>query len=664
MITNIGKKIIGKYLLGTAPSYASYIAIGCGPKPGSTNAEIINQLPYCFSEYWLVEGDLEGTDYNANKIFISTNAPTSIDDLTDNILGKTVSMVPATVSYADPFDNNGRFSQEGLTSIEKYSNNDHPKDISCDIVNDFCTLGNHTGVEYKSIIVDVVPEEFLYQGNINVNTTVDKVALDFEMFRVPISSKGYITEDGVDKMLFAAELPSEERYEITEVGLYSAESNTQAGNYDSKILFSFSDQENWQLNTENSTVSSSTDQALTNQFPIITEKFTGISDDFIERADNAIAIQTTSDNDAFLSTARLNRFERTRFLNSTYLLNGGASHILNDLTFTGTITSTANETTITGIVDEDGNTSTNGLIKEMKVKVIGGVGAFGSANLATIKTVDSSSQITIKAPLTQLNTTGKVTFVVPDSNLSVKMPSGVYPSFLQLNAPNLDLSKNSGSDLLKIAFSIVNKDTESGDPDAIRLFVKFSDATDSQFAQFSVDVLAEDYNGFTDNRYIVIEKMLNNLEYSNVFSWLAVTKVSLYANAIKNIEITNKQLTDNVATLTSVSHGLYPGDFITVYGVDSIFNGTYEITDTPDDNTFKYAKTNTNVSSTAVTGGSAESSTREFWIALDGMRLENVSSINPLYGLVGYSIVDGTNTIIKSANTTNYIEFRFALNVL
>lgn len=33
MITNTGKNILAKYLVGQAPAYASYIAIGCGAKP-------------------------------------------------------------------------------------------------------------------------------------------------------------------------------------------------------------------------------------------------------------------------------------------------------------------------------------------------------------------------------------------------------------------------------------------------------------------------------------------------------------------------------------------------------------------------------------------------------------------------------------------------------
>ena len=36
MITNTGKSIIAKYLLGQAPAYASYIAIGCGATPLDT----------------------------------------------------------------------------------------------------------------------------------------------------------------------------------------------------------------------------------------------------------------------------------------------------------------------------------------------------------------------------------------------------------------------------------------------------------------------------------------------------------------------------------------------------------------------------------------------------------------------------------------------------
>jgi hypothetical protein len=55
----------------------------------------------------------------------------------------------------------------------------------------------------------------------------------------------------------------------------------------------------------------------------------------------------------------------------------------------------------------------------------------------------------------------------------------------------------------------------------------------------------------------------------------------------------------------------------------------------------------------------------DYYIALDALRLENVATVNPLYGLTGYSVIktDGAETIIKSPNTSNYIEFRFSIGV-
>jgi hypothetical protein len=67
------------------------------------------------------------------------------------------------------------------------------------------------------------------------------------------------------------------------------------------------------------------------------------------------------------------------------------------------------------------------------------------------------------------------------------------------------------------------------------------------------------------------------------------------------VSISNKALTSNVATLTtSAAHGLSVGMQITITGVDATFNGEYRITGVPTTTTFTYAKTATNVASTAV----------------------------------------------------------------
>ena len=67
------------------------------------------------------------------------------------------------------------------------------------------------------------------------------------------------------------------------------------------------------------------------------------------------------------------------------------------------------------------------------------------------------------------------------------------------------------------------------------------------------------------------------------------------------VSISNKALTSNVATLTTTeAHGLSTGMMIDISGVDATFNGTYRITGVPTTTTFTYAKTATDVTSTAV----------------------------------------------------------------
>jgi hypothetical protein len=75
--------------------------------------------------------------------------------------------------------------------------------------------------------------------------------------------------------------------------------------------------------------------------------------------------------------------------------------------------------------------------------------------------------------------------------------------------------------------------------------------------------------------------------------------------AVKRGTITNKELTSNVATLTtSAAHGLTTGDSIWVEGVDATFNGPHTVT-TATTTTFSFAKVAGNVASTAVSSATA-----------------------------------------------------------
>jgi len=337
-----------------------------------------------------------------------------------------------------------------------------------------------------------------------------KKSLDFEMFRVPIISRGFVNENGIDKVVLTAELPTEERYEITEVGIFSAASNPVAGSFDSRNIFSFADTDNWLYQPYNS-------PAI--DIPII---YTPLSGDAQNNNINQTAnvFETNADNRVFTDQYRLERNERCRFLNNIIAIVGNNSTLTRD----------------------------------------------------------------------QL---GKIR-VTPGSK------------YIRLNETSVDLSKNSPLDELKLAFSVVNKVANSNTvPDNVKILLEFSYiGTNSvvEYARFEVDVddqsyvagTANDVFDFSESRYIVATKALKDLKKTDNFDWREVNIVKIYS---------------------CVTEAGSPSDL--------------------------------------------------FYVCLDGVRLENVTSTNSLYGLTGYSVIKnvGSRPIVKSANTTNYIEFRFALDV-
>jgi hypothetical protein len=337
-----------------------------------------------------------------------------------------------------------------------------------------------------------------------------KKSLDFEMFRVPIISRGFVNEDGLDKVVLTAELPTEERYEITEVGIFSAASNPVAGSFDSRNLYSFADTDNWLYQPFGSAAI---------DIPIRYEPLDGESENgIINQTVNVFA--TNADNRIFTQSDRVARNERCRFLNNIIAIVG-------------------NDSTLT-------------------------------------------------------------------RNQLGKLQVGSGSKYIRLNETAIDLTKNSPLDELRFAFSVVNKVANSNTvPDNVKILLEFSYiGTNSaqEYARFEIDIddeaylagTADDVFDFSQSRYIVSTKALKDLNKTDTFDWREVTVAKIYA---------------------CVTEAGSPSDL--------------------------------------------------FYVCLDGLRLENVTSTNSLYGLTGYSVIKnaGSRPIIKSANTTNYIEFRFALDV-
>ena len=147
-----------------------------------------------------------------------------------------------------------------------------------------------------------------------------KKSMDFEMFRAPIVSRGYVTENGVTEIVLTAEVPTEERYEITEVGVFSAGSNPSAGANDSRVLYSFSQTENWEYHVLGSATAIPTiDRPLDNNDELTQgEIVDGGNTSFFVNADNSLFENNAS---------RINRNERCRFLNNMVVVRGDMSEI-------------------------------------------------------------------------------------------------------------------------------------------------------------------------------------------------------------------------------------------------------------------------------------------------------------------------------------------------
>lgn len=154
--------------------------------------------------------------------------------------------------------------------------------------------------------------------------------LDFEMVRVPVSSRGIVSEDGNTQIVLTAELPSEERYEITEVGIFSSGSNPSAGSYDSKTVFGFTDTENWQyFNGSSASDIPKITQALDSLTAINIIDVNGKTDINTGTAlsSDVPVFETNADNSVFYDTGRLSRYERLRFFNNTILMRGDTSSL-------------------------------------------------------------------------------------------------------------------------------------------------------------------------------------------------------------------------------------------------------------------------------------------------------------------------------------------------
>jgi hypothetical protein len=578
--------------------------LGCGPKPRpNINEKTGVSLATLTGE--VTQGNLVGGLYIAQIDQISStttglvpgmdlkleSAPASASLGTKSKIVSVDSLNKITVS-SETANVGGTvvFSTSGIASILSVANTDGLW-IGAGVLNDQFPREEDivvTGVNRIRNRFTITPgpvDEITFPIALTIQTNPKKQALDFEMFRVPISSRGYVNDNGVNKIVLTAQLPTEERYEITEVGIYSSGSNSLARRYDSKVITAFSANENWQLVVKQEPVGQAAPAIAIQPIPEYRDNIAP-DDNKINKTDPAIKTSTT--NSLFLDSDRLAIYEKPRFLSNVIMLKSDSSKIFTNM---------LNETSL-------------------------------------------------------LSTQGS-------------------SSYIQINGKTIDLSQNSTSDLLKVAFSIISIDNDlTAVPDFANIIVEFSNSASTQTARLEINA---DNNvlDFASNRYVVSEKRLEDIAYEgDSFSWRDVSVIKVYASATDRIEIASKEIDNGVATLTtSVNHNLEIGDLVSIFGSNDVdeFKGYKKVTATPSDNTFNFVTTEEDSDGEVdVDNGFVDTINKNFYVCLDAIRLDNVTTENPLYGLTGYSVVQNAEelTIIKSPNTNNYLEYRFILDVL
>lgn len=269
MITDKGKSLIAKYMLGQIPAYSSYLSIGCGARVISDAEKI--PTSYSISGSTVTVTISGGHKFNAGDSVVVDMSDSRVDGLktiatvtTTQITFPANYTIPALTAVNDAFPGTNyaeytaasahRLIVGDLITTTGFSDADfNNTDVAVYAIassTTFIIAEAGTGTTSAGTLATIKP---VVQANstISLNHTT-KRKLNFEMTRIPVTSRGLTVEDGVDMLVFGAELPTQDRFGITEIGLFSAGTNNIVTGSDSRTMHTFSNFENWELHTSSS----------------------------------------------------------------------------------------------------------------------------------------------------------------------------------------------------------------------------------------------------------------------------------------------------------------------------------------------------------------------------------------------------------------------------
>jgi hypothetical protein len=157
-------------------------------------------------------------------------------------------------------------------------------------------------------------------GTFDTNAYRVKDSLDFEMLRVPITSRTVKVTGGESYVIFTAELPSVNRYAISEIGIYPAEQNNVFGSLDSFVLNSFSLAETWSIHNSSTITEIGLETTVETSGSI-----SPAAEVFVLKSDNAM-----------FNGQRLTKQEQPRYLGEAIAIKGSFSTVSGgNLVYTG-----------------------------------------------------------------------------------------------------------------------------------------------------------------------------------------------------------------------------------------------------------------------------------------------------------------------------------------
>lgn len=607
MITDNGKDIIAKYLIGQIPAFATHIAVGCGSRPlkNTDTLDVFDSQTKYVLDFEMARSQIISQGFVDQNYDYEITQKTKKDNVATLTIGDHVLSVGDTVNVdldtPDPeFDGPFRISDVSSTTVSYYTDtsitgtpyNVSNKQLSNNIAT-LTTSANHNFIVGDIVLVSSVDSTFNGEQivlSITNNTfTFFKEASN--VISTPVSPVGSAKIIGLSdptvgklsgtktKISLTAALPSENRYEITEVGLWSAGNNILATGTDSRLLCSFS--ESWQGHSTS---------VFSPTFKESIGTTTGIDQQKSQAPEKIFYVSTG--NTVLHTGDRRERKEGPRFLNRTIMVRGDTCDMLGgylDKNTKGTWNpiDVTNDIVFKQLTNNVATITTNIVSPINEGDIINVVGVDATFNgTYTVLSVEPATKT--------------INYTKQASNVNLTSVTGATvstaPTHIHLNNFNFNIGENSPSDELALALSVIDKDSlGNGTPDGIKILMEFyrNEIAVTQTGVAKKEIYI-DFDELNVSSYQVVRFKISDLITDENFNASDISVCRIFTCVIKDGE-------------PSPNH----------------------------------------------------------YVSYDGFRIDNVTTENPVYKLSGYSVVQNVNgyPIIKLPNSNNYIEFRLSLGL-